>query len=299
MYELVRAGERTYYIECPAKIGVFLEDGERAWLIDSGSDKDAGKKVLKILDSQGWTLSGIINTHSNADHVGGNGLLQKRTGCKIYSTGLENAFARYPVLEPSFLYGGYPCRQLRNKFLMASPCEPTGTVEEFLPAGLEGFRLGGHFFDMVGLRTPDGVSFLADCLFGENILEKYHLNFIYDVAEYLHTLDRVERMEAELFVPAHAPAVRDIRPLVGKNRDKVREIAGRIMDFCEKPSSFEEILRRIFNFYSLTMNFNQYVLVGSTVRSYLSWLQDGGRLEAFFSDNRLLYRRAEGPEAKP
>lgn len=297
MYELVRAGERTYYIECPAKIGVFLEDGEHAWLIDSGNDKEAGKKVLKILDAQGWTLSGVINTHSNADHVGGNSLLQKRTGCKIYSTGMENAFARYPVLEPSFLYGGYPCRELKNKFLMAAPSEPAGTVEEFLPAGLEAIPLGGHFFDMIGLRTPDGVCFLADCLFGENILEKYHLNFIYDVAAYLLTLDRVEQMKAELFVPAHAPAVRDIRPLVRKNREKVHEIAGRIVDFCAEPSSFEEILRRIFGFYSLTMDFNQYVLIGSTVRSYLSWLQDGGRLRAFFSENRLLYRKAEVEES--
>lgn len=28
------------------------------------------------------------------------------------------------------------------------------------------------------------------------------------------------------------------------------------------------------------MSFEQYVLVGSTVRSYLSWLKDGGRLNA-------------------
>ncbi|WP_411678255.1 MBL fold metallo-hydrolase [Caproicibacter sp.] len=291
MYELIQAGERTFYLECPAKIGIFLEDPEHVWLIDSGNDKKAGKKVLKVLDSRGWALSGIINTHSNADHIGGNSLLQKRTGCKIYSTGLENAFTEYPVLEPSFLYGGYPCRQLRSKFLMAEPCKPTGTVEEFLPAGMEFFRLGGHFFDMIGLKTADGVCFLADCLFGETIITKYHLNFIYNVAEYLRTLDRVEQMKAELFVPAHAPAVKDIRPLVQINRDKVHEIAGKITSFCEPPSSFEEILRHIFDFYSLKMTFEQYALVGSTVRSYLSYLQDTEKLQAIFSENRMLYRQ--------
>ena len=39
------------------------------------------------------------------------------------------------------------------------------------------------------------------------------------------------------------------------------------------------------------MNFEQYVLVGSTVRSYLSWLKDSGRLAADFEDNMLLWRR--------
>ena len=292
MYELVRAGTRSFYIDCPAKIGVFLEDGENVWLIDSGNDKEAGKKVLKILGAQGWALRGILNTHSNADHIGGNALLQQRTGCRVYSTDFENAFAKHPVLEPSFLYGGYPCRELRNKFLMAASCEPTGTVEEFLPDGVECFRLGGHFFDMVGFRTPDNVLFLADCLFGETILDKYHLTFLYDVAEYLRTLDRVERMEADLYVPAHAPAVEDIGPLVNANREKVSAIAEAVLSFCETPASTEEVLKKIFDVYALTMDFNQYVLIGSTVRSYLSWLQDEGRLKASFADNRLLYTRA-------
>ena len=70
MYELIQVGTNTYVIDCPAKIGLFVE-GERAFLIDSGNDKDAGKKVLKILESRGWQLAAILNTHSHADHIGG------------------------------------------------------------------------------------------------------------------------------------------------------------------------------------------------------------------------------------
>ena len=50
-------------------------------------------------------------------------------------------------------------------------------------------------------------------------------------------------------------------------------------------------MQKLFAHYGLTMNFEQYVLVGSTVRSYLSWLKDGGRLDALFEDNTLLWRR--------
>lgn len=91
MYELIRAGERTYYIDCPVKIGLFLLDKSHACLIDGGSGKDAAKKALKILDAQGWQLSCVINTHSHGDHIGGNQLLQKRTGCQIFAKGMSGS----------------------------------------------------------------------------------------------------------------------------------------------------------------------------------------------------------------
>ena len=41
MYELVQVSERCYYINCPAKIGIYVSEGNHVYLIDSGSDKDA------------------------------------------------------------------------------------------------------------------------------------------------------------------------------------------------------------------------------------------------------------------
>ena len=72
MYELVQVSEKCYYINCPAKIGVYVADQDHVYLVDSGNDKDAGRKVRQILDKNGWHLAAILNTHSNADHIGGN-----------------------------------------------------------------------------------------------------------------------------------------------------------------------------------------------------------------------------------
>jgi hypothetical protein len=121
MYELVQVAENTYYINSPSKIGVYRVSDDDVWLIDSGNDKDAGRKIQKILDAQGWKLTAIINTHSNADHVGGNTLLQNRLNCAVYSTPMENIVTENPILESTFLYGGYPFKKLRSKFLMATP----------------------------------------------------------------------------------------------------------------------------------------------------------------------------------
>ena len=291
MYELVQLTERCYYIESPAKIGLIRLDGADVCLIDSGNDKDAGRKVRQILDKNGWKLRAVYNTHANADHIGGNRYLQGQTGCRIYAPGIDCSITRHPILEPAFLYGGYPPKDLRHKFLLAQESDAELLTEESLPDGLESFPLPGHFFDMVGFRTGDGVVFLADCLSSRETLEKYRIGFLYDVAAYLDTLERVKTMQAKLFVPAHAAVTENIAELAQYNQDKVREIAERILRICERPVCFEAILQQLFRDYALTMNFEQYVLVGSTVRSYLAWLRDGGKLDVRFEDGMLLWSR--------
>ena len=286
----MQVGKNTYYIECPAKIGLYRTSEKEVILIDSGNDKDAGRKVDKHLKENGWELTAIINTHSNADHVGGNRLLKERTGCNIYAKGIEQAITKYPILEPSFLYGGYPCKPLRNKFLMAQPSEALELKELAMPEGMEIIDLEGHFFHMIGIKTPDDIWFLADCMSGKNIIEKYHLSFIYDIREYLKTLDKVEALEGKLFIPSHAEATTDIRILTEINRKKVFEIIEKILCICKESICFEDVLQEVFKGYHLTMDFGQYVLIGSTVKSYLSYLYDEEKIEAEFVDSKLLWK---------
>ena len=291
MYELIQVAERSYYIQSPAKIGLVKLNEQDVCLIDSGNDKDAGRKVRQLLDTNGWRLTAIYNTHSNADHIGGNKYLQGQTGCKIYAPGIDCAFTRHPVLEPSFLYGGYPCKELRHKFLMAQESDAQELTQESLPEGFEIIPLPGHFFDMVGFRTPDDVVYLTDCLSSRETLDKYQIGFIYDVAAYLDTLEMVKSLRAKMFVPAHAAASEDVADLAQYNIDKVLEIADKITGICQEPLCFEAILQKLFADYGLTMNFEQYALVGSTVRSYLAWLKDTGRVNALFENNMLLWQR--------
>lgn len=290
MYELVQVAENTYYINSPSKIGVYRVSNDDVWLIDSGNDKDAGRKIQKILDAQGWKLTAIINTHSNADHDGGNTLLQNRLNCAVYSTPMENIVVENPILEPTFLYGGYPFKKLRNKFLMATPSKAQDIAEAKLPEGMEYFRLPGHFWDMIGVKTPDDVYFLADCIFGEGTVNKYHISFFYDLAAQFETLDMVEKLEGKLFIPAHAEPMEDIRPLVKLNRDKSLEILDVLLEICKKPMHFELVLKKVFEHYALTMDHAQYVLVGSTIRSYLAYLCDNGKVENYVEDNLLLWK---------
>ena len=88
MYELIPVTERSYYIQSPAKIGLVKLDGQDVCLIDSGSDKDAGRKVRQILDANSWRLTAIYNTHSNAGHMAATTIYRGRPGAKSTLRGL-------------------------------------------------------------------------------------------------------------------------------------------------------------------------------------------------------------------
>lgn len=290
VYELISVGEQTYYIDCPAKIGVVRTAPDGVYLIDSGNDKDAGKKVLRILEQNGWSLLGILNTHSHADHIGGNHYLQGQTGCPVFSGGCEAALISRPLLEPASLYGGFPPPELRHKFLLARESAVTDFSDPAFPKEIQALPLPGHSFDMIGFRTPDNIVFLGDCLSSPATLEKYGIPFLCDVESHLHTLDAVEQMEAALFIPAHADPVADCRPLTRLNREKVLELGDAIVSFCTVPCTAEEMLSKLFDFYHLRMSFEQYALLGSTLRSYLTWLKNCGRVTALIESNAILWQ---------
>lgn len=288
--ELIQVGEKTYYIKNPTNIGIYKISENEIFLIDSGNDKDAGRKILKIIEENNWKIQGIINTHSNADHIGGNKIIQDRTNCKIFAKDIEKTFVEFPILESSFLYGGYPFKNLRNKFLLAKPSNVI-QIQDNLPEGLEHFSLKGHFFDMIGIKTSDNIYFLADSLFSDETITKYHLFFIYDIKEYLNTLDFLSTLDAKLYIPSHCEATQDISYLIKINKNKIEEISNKIYNICENEKTFEEILKYIFDEYNLIMNENQYVLVGSTIKSYLSYLYDNNKLSYEFKNNKMLWKK--------
>ncbi len=288
MYELMQAGPCSYYMDCPSKVG-FIVLGKEVCLVDTGGDKDAGKKALKHAQEMGWHVALVLNTHSHADHIGGNRLVQQRTGAPIYAPDMEADFVRHPVLEPATAFGGNPPKALRGKFWMAQESEALPTQAASLPDGITLMRLDGHAPAHMAVQAPDGVWFVGDAVIGQATLEKYHISFLYDVAAFLHPLDVLEALEGTAFVPSHAPAVQDIRPLVQANRAACEEVAARIVQICAQPQTDDDVLKQLFDGYGLSLNMDQYAICGATVRSYFTYLEEKGILTFEVCDNRLVW----------
>lgn len=286
--ELIQINEKTYYLSNPTNIGIYKINEEKVILIDSGNDSDAGKKIQKIIEQQNWKIEGIINTHSHADHIGGNKIIQERTNCIIWASKLEKAFIEFPILEPALLYGANPKNDLKNKFLFAKTSKVT-EIKENQIMNLEIIPLKGHSPNMIGIKTKENVYFLGDALFGENTIEKYHIFYLYDIKEFLNTLEYLKTLEGT-FILSHNKMTTNLKSLIEKNQNKVLEIVSYIETFCKTEKTAEEIIQEIFLHYKLLQNQNQMALIGSTIRGYLTYLENEKRLTSSIINGKLVYK---------
>ena len=286
--ELIKLGNNTYYIKNVNNIGVYKINENNVYLIDAGNDSDCGKKIIKLLNENNFIIKGIISTHSHADHIGGNKVISDRCNALIYAHGIENCFIDYPILEPLMLYGSSPFSNLQNKFLMAKPSTSL-ELDGNLPDGLEYFSLKGHSIDMIGIKTNDDIYFLGDSLASIDMINKYHIFFLYDIEEYLNTLEYLKTLKGKYYVLSHSKLQEDITDLIELNKKKIDEIINNILNITKTYQTFEEILKSLFDYYQLTLNLNQYVLVGSTLKAYLSYLIKLNKLTYDFIDNKMVY----------
>ena len=293
MYELKLVGERTWYMNAPTNIGFYLHSAGEVCMIDAGIDRDSAEKALEHIRAQGWHLSGLYLTHSHADHTGGAAHIREQTGCRVFAPGLSAAAVQHSFLVPTILYGGSPSTEMCNKFLLPPPCECTELTEQLLPAGLEIVRLDGHDTAQAAFRTADGVWFTADCVVSSAALSRHRISFIYNIGQHLKALETLSGLEGNLFIPSHDTPCHDIRPLVQINLDAVHEVARDILEMCSQPLAIDDMISLALEKYGIRLYLMQYLLVGQTVRSYISWLLDRGEITAVFDGTRLLFKKTD------
>lgn len=289
--ELKQIGSKTFCIEHDTNIGIHFTDDGRMYLIDTGSEGD-GEKIDEILSREGWVPSCIINTHTHIDHIGGNEFLMRKYGIPAYCTDYDMAFAHYSELEAAYMNGGYPAEKLRTIFAHPGMIG-FRSIEKETPDGIDWTYLPGHSFGMIGIRTSDDIWFLGDSYLSRSFLKQYTFGFIYNVEAYIDTLKKLKEFKGSLFVPSHGIIETDIVPTLEQNLRSVAEMCSMICETCREYRGQDEILQQMYERLRMHARPAQHALLSSTVKSYLTYLQDRNKLECRFVDNIMKWRTQE------
>jgi glyoxylase-like metal-dependent hydrolase (beta-lactamase superfamily II) len=306
---LIQLSERVHVWLGAVNFALIEGSDKQLILIDSGLDATNARKALRPFLETGYTLHAIINTHSHADHIGGNAELVRRTGCKVWAPPLEAPFIRFPQLEPIGLYGGVmPPAAMQVKFLQA---EPTPAVLELpmAPATIElaGVPMAliptpGHALQQAAISV-DGILIAADALFMPGQIERHPILFLVDVAAYLHTLDGLAERTERLLVPGHGELIdrregEDPLPaILEANRAAVRRLQDLIQECLGGGAlTAEALLGQLFARLAKEQKGEpQYHLDRAAINAHLTYAGAQGRTEVIFSDGlRWITNRLQG-----
>lgn len=297
--ELKKVLGNTYYIPGAVNTGVVV-NGDACLLIDTGLDRAAGKQIWRCLDQAGLRPKAIINTHSHADHFGGNTILRELSGARIFASPLEKAVIENPYLEPFYLFSAAPVKELATRFLMA----PASPVDGILTSGrtpVEGFEveilsLPGHSPGQIGLVTKDNVCFTADAYFGEAILDKYGMPYCADVTAVLDTLRLLWQSNYAYYVPCHGVPGNKPTEEILKNVHVIEKTLEQILTILQDgPRTREDVLAGVMTAGNRELNAVQYVLNHGAITACLSHLHKIGKIVYHFAEGRMFWQTA--PEA--
>ncbi|WP_309570373.1 MBL fold metallo-hydrolase [Deinococcus sp.] len=276
---------------------VVLEDGRGGGLlVDTGLDDAHARRLVRALDMAGLTPTGILNTHSHADHHGGNAhILKKFPDLKIFAPPLEAAIITHPILEPITLFGARPPRELQSKFLLAPPSPARLAPEPGLTriggVSVELIEVAGHASMMYAVRVGD-VLYAADALFGPEALAKHPLTFCADSALQKESAARLGELEGvRVTLPGHGDPTDDLAGLVAANLAAYERTTDAVLAAVRAgAASVDELLARVCGAMDVTMTTaGAVVLNRAVVSAHLTELLEAGQVEMKVEQNRLVF----------
>lgn len=289
----------TYYHDSIVCQGGYRH--ENLWfMIDTGNDDSSARKSIR--DIEDIHVKYVFNTHSHADHCGGNAFIQKRFNAAIIAPELEASFIENPLLEPVYLYGAIPPEEMKNKFLYAKPSKVnhvisndkdlTLTFKNSKEYSFKLINLKGHSPNMFGIITPDAIAFLGDALMGEKFLEKHALIFTFDVEAHLASLEHLKNISADGYVIAHGGYYETIDSLIEQNKISLNNASQSILDLCKnEPLTFDDLHHGLAVQFRLKEILSTNRLNRSVIKAHVQYLVDSKELAFEIDQGKLLIRK--------
>lgn len=296
---LLPLAERVWAVPGGVNIGVLLNDEGRAVLIDTGLNDTSAKRALKVVREElGAEVAAILTTHAHADHFGGNATVVKRTGATVHAPAFDEAFLRYPLLQPIFLYGGAdPLDSLRGRFLLAdaSPVDVIVQPGEHEVAGVrvEAVPLFGHSPGQLGYLVDD-VFFCADVVLPASVLDKYRLPYLFSLSDHLQSMERARAIQHAIAVPGHGPMLEPeaFLALIDQNRGLMQQVLDAVVELTASPVTAETVLVSLLQKFEAPVgDASSFYLLQPTAFAFLSHLHRAGQVEHQIDGGRSLWRR--------
>lgn len=276
------------------------------YLMDPGGTVETGKALLDILAKlfPGKEVEGIFLTHAHTDHTGGIPPVLETFSSTLYAGRTTSCFLQVPDAIGYIYSGSKPGKEMSAKeFLMEAPVKTDIILADNQEIDIGGFiiktmDLPGHCPGMTGFIVHDKeenkkIFFLGDAFFGMKMLSKIWIPFILSPKEFRNSIEKIERTPADFYVPGHGEisTVETAGCVAEHNIMITYELEDLILKLIERGNMGNDaLIEAIANYSGMKLKSVNYYLILCTVRSYLSSLEEDGKIENYMENNKLLWR---------
>ncbi len=297
--DLINIKGNTFYIKGGTNTGVYIYNDNTALIIDPGLSGLRPKKIIHILENDDINLRFIINTHEHNDHYGAcNQFREYYKDLYILCSEYAKLYIEHPSLFSKYIIGGksneFMDERLRNKSLEKIYIDEVlndGTVN-LNNVDFKVIDFKGHTPGSIGILTKDKVLFVGDLLIGLNMLEKYDFLFLYDLKDYIDSLDKLRNIDFEYIVAGHSKNLitkKESEKLIEKHEAAVYKYMNQIKEELNIPIGIEALLKNIIVKNNLKNNYKEYHFFKSSLISVISYLASLQEIDYILSKGELLY----------
>lgn len=307
----------VYYVPGDTNVGIITNENNgitELFLVDTGTGTPATFETLDIIDdffkkqNKEYMVKAIITTHGHPDHFGGHHYIQEKTKCEIWAGQLDQYCMENPIIHSTVTWGGYPPHGLRSVVF----CPESVKIDRFFKEGdvipiskdrtISFTDIHGHTFSSFGIvitnKNGEKIIFTGDSLFPRNALGKFWIPFILNPKEFLDSLKKLRNIKNVIcMVPSHGDLINGdiIEETVEFNMISVLSAKQSILNALsqKKYSTIDEITKFVADENEYKMSLGQYVLINSTIKSYLAIMHDYELVEMKIKDNILYFAKTD------
>ncbi|MHA1208555.1 MAG: hypothetical protein ACTSSA_03580 [Candidatus Freyarchaeota archaeon] len=182
--------------------------------------------------------------------------------------------------------------ELRYKFVMGKACRVDRIVEEgpfevgSIP--LEIVSLPGHSPQQIGV-IAEGVMFCADSVFPTDVLEKHGILFLHNLGDFRKSLEKLPGTSRDHFLPSHGELTnrKELGRMVQANLSSTERVEEIILESLDSPQPVDRLIAMVLNRHGMRIeSYSDYHMFSPTIKAYLTYLQEAGRIEFRVEGNR-------------
>lgn len=196
-------------------------------LIDTGyiADFDETQRLLKAIGIELAAVSLIVNTHTHCDHVGGNHIIQKQSGCDI----ALHRIGRHFIDTRNDWATWWRYFDQQAEYFACSADLDDGDCLTIGPHIFRVLYTPGHAADGIVLYHQNERLLISSDTLWERDMGVMNIRVEGSTAPFrmLESLEKIAGLDVRMVFPGHGPAFADFKGALNRSRVRLKKYLGR------------------------------------------------------------------------